>query len=645
MTGQSRQSSLTIDLGGEQVLLERIEAVEALSSPFVFTLDIISPLGELDLLPHLGKPACVSISEDEELLRYFHGLATEAEFTRVSDNGFHYRLVLRPWTYFLSHNRDFAIYQDENVVDIIKSVLNEADTSDVDYTRLRKSRAKRIYCVQYNESDFAFISRLMEEEGIYYHFTHSDDRHVLVLCEAPSSHSPASPGTLIFNPHTSSVFNVDSAARSESAREYFIQSWTERVSTGAEAKVTVRDFDFEKPERPLEAIAEENADHPRDKVEVYTYPFRYKEESEGKNLGTVLLDALRTERRLYRGHSEASGLVCGTKVNITNHPNERLNGTFLIQQTFHSIEAERFRTGDTGGESPYSVIFEAVPADTQWRAPRTTPRPVVHGLETAIISGPEGEEIYTDEYGRVKVRFHWDRSRSPGEKSTCWMRVSQTGGLGNIILPRVGHEVLVDFLGGDPDRPLVVGRVFNRTHMPIYELPDNKTIALWRTKTYGQSGDYSPGKDLDTGKPRANELRFEDKGGKEEVFIHAERDMKTRIRYKESHHVGCDQEIKVRHDRSEKVEHNEKVEIDNDRDHKIGNNDKLVVGNTLYIEAGSKITLKVGASTIKMDSYSIEIKSPTITITADGTAKLTSPMTTVEGTGILTLTGGLVKIN
>jgi type VI secretion system secreted protein VgrG len=655
MIGESsRQTSLSIDLGGEQVLLERIEAVEALSTPFLITLEIISELGEIDLLPHLGKPASVSISQDQELLRHFHGLATEAEFTTETSSGFHYRLVLRPWTYFLSHNRDFAIYQEQDVVEIIKHVLDEAGVSDVDYTWLQvKSRAKRTYCVQYDESDFAFISRLMEEEGIYYYFKHSGDRHVLVLCDSPSSHSEGHPATLIYNPHNTRVFNVDSVARTERSREYYIQSWVERVFTGGEAKVTVRDFDFEKPERPLEAVAEADQAHPRDAVEVYTYPFRYVQESEGKKLGTVLLDALRTERRVYRGKSQASGLSCGTKVTIGDHYNSRLDGEFLIQQTFHSVQAERYRTGETSDEEPYNVVFEAVPAGTHWHAPRTTPRPIVHGLETAVITGPEGEEIYTDEYGRVKVRFHWDRSGSAGEKSTCWMRVSQTGGLGNIILPRIGHEVLVDFLGGDPDRPLVVGRVFNRTHMPIYPLPDNKTIALWRTKTYGQSGNYSPGKDLDTGKPRANELRFEDKGGKEEVFLHAERDMKTRIRYKESHHVGCDQEIDIGHDRSEHVEQNEKVVIGKNRKVEIGNDDSLKVtnnikvrsGNKIDIKAATKITLTVGASKITMDPSSIKIESPMITVQADATAKLTSPLTTVEGTGILTLTGGLVKIN
>ena len=201
-----RQTSLGIDLGGEQVVLERIEAVEALSAPFLITLDIISPLGEIELLPHLGKPAWVSVSQDDELQRYFHGLVTDGEFTKESGEGFHYRLSLRPWTYFLSHNRDFAIYQDQDVLQIIKSVLEEAGISDVDYTRLSKTWEKRTYCVQYDESDFGFISRLMEEEGIYYYFTHSDERHVLVLCDGPSSHSEGKPSTVHFNPtHSGSV--------------------------------------------------------------------------------------------------------------------------------------------------------------------------------------------------------------------------------------------------------------------------------------------------------------------------------------------------------------------------------------------------------------------------------------------------------
>ena len=657
----SRDTALSIDLGGEQVLLERVEANEVLSRPFEIRVDLISPLGELDLLPHLGKPAVVAVNRDGELERHFHGILAEGIYLKESSEGLHYRLFLRPWTHFLSQNRDFAIYQDLDALEIIKRVFNEAGISDVDYTRLSKSRSVRVYCVQYGESDFAFVSRLMEEEGIYYHYRHQNDRHVMVLCDSPGSHVEGTPSSLVYNPLTVSVFNTDSAARTDSSRRFFIQSWIERVATGAEAKATYRDFNFERPERPLEAIAESAGIHPNDAQEVYRYPGGYSEEGDGRSLSRIALDALRAERRSYIGQSQASGLSCGHKFSVTEHPAGRLNASYLITRTFHSITSESYRTGPVEDEEPFNVVIDAIPAETPWHAPQTTPKPIVHGLETAIVTGPDGEEIFTDEYGRVKVRFHWDRADTPGEKSTCWMRVSQTGGLGNIILPRVGHEVLVDFLNGDPDRPIVVGRVFNKMHMPIYPLPDNKTVALWRTKRYGQTGSYGPARDLDTGKPGANELRFEDKGGKEEVFLHAERDMKTRIRHKESHHVGADQQIMVGHDRQEEVGNNEKVEIGanqseeigKNRKVKVGRNDELRVGGklkikagtTIEIEAGTSITLKVGSTTVKLDPTSIKLVTTMLKGTGRATADLKSPMTTIKGDGMLTLKGGLTLIN
>jgi type VI secretion system secreted protein VgrG len=661
MNGTRRDTDLTIDLGGEQVLLERVEANESLSRPFEIRVDLISPLGELDLLPHLGKPVLVSVSRDGELERHFHGDLAEGHYLKESTEGLHYRLFLRPWTHFLAHNRDYAIYQDLDAVEIIKRVFSEAGVSDVDYTRLGKSRTARVYCVQYGESDFSFVSRLMEEEGIYYYYRHQNDRHVMVLCDSPSSHVEGTPGRLVYNPLTVSVFNTDSAVRFDSAGNFYVQSWIERVATGAEARTTFRDFNFEKPERPLEAVAEAAGEHSNDAQEVYLYPGGYSEEGTGRALSRAALDALRAERRSYIGQSQASGLSCGRKFSIAEHPAGRLNTAYLITRTFHSITSESYRTGPVEDEEPFNVVIEAIPAATPWQAPQVTPKPIVHGLETAIVTGPEGEEIFTDEYGRVKVRFHWDRADTPGEKSTCWMRVSQTGGLGNIILPRVGHEVLIDFLSGDPDRPIVVGRVFNRAHMPIYPLPENKTIALWRTKRYGETGNYGPAEELDTGKPGANELRFEDKGGSEEVFIHAERDMKTRVRHKESHHVGADQQIMIGHDRDEKVGNEEKIkiganqseEIGRSRRVKIGANDELTIkgklkvkaGTTIEIEAGTSITLKVGTTTIKLDPTSIKLDTTMISAKGKATAEVKSPMTTVKGDGMLTLKGGLTLIN
>jgi type VI secretion system secreted protein VgrG len=252
------------------------------------------------------------------------------------------------------------------------------------------------------------------------------------------------------------------------------------------------------------------------------------------------------------------------------------------------------------------------------------------------------------------VRFHWDRKDTPGEKSTCWIRISQTGGLGNVILPRVGHEVLVDFLNGDPDRPLVVGRVFNRSHMPIYDLPANKTRALWRTLRYGETGQYPDTRPLDTGAPGANEIRFEDKGGQEEMFIHAERDMNARVRFNETHHVGHNQDHLAGYDRTAEVGHDETTKIGNNqtltvtqkRDATIGQSDHLKVGTTLLVEAKTSITLRVGKSSIVIDGMGVTIHAPNVTLQADVAAEMHGGTTTdVTAKTTLTLKGGLTRIN
>ncbi len=649
---QRRQTSLKMDLGGENVILKRVKSSEALSQPFDITLEVYATLGELDLLPHLGKPVAISISMEEEPQRYFHGLLVEGEYSEESNSGLIYTLKLKPWTYFLSQNRNFAIFQDLNVVEIIRKVFDAAKLSDFDAGMLARDCRKRPYTVQYGESDFAFLSRLMEEEGIYYFFRHEKDRHMLVLCDGPRSHRQSKPGRLIHNPLTAGFIGAALMDRGREYRDNDLQVWTERVSSGGQGKVTVRDFDFEKPERPLESVKNAPSKHPRDSVELYHYPAKYALDPDGDKLGGVLLDAARAQRLIYRGQSQAISLVCGTKVNVEEHPSSRFNGEFLIVSTVHTITGDLTRSGNEDIDEADQIQFEAIPSKTVWQAPRQTPRPVVHGLESAIITGPSGDEIFTDEYGRVKVRFHWDRSKTTPANSTCWIRVSQTGGLGNIILPRVGHEVLVDFLGGDPDRPVVVGRVFNHSHKPVYKLPEHKTRAVWRSKTYG-GGSTSYGKSLDTGSPGANELRFEDKSDAEEVLLHAEKDLNTRVRHKETHHVGLDQEILIRNDRKITVENNETGKIDLNRKFEIGVDDELKVGNNLKInaktnidiEAGMKITLKVGGSKITIDNVGIKIEAATITIDAQATLEAKSPMSTIKGTGLLILNGALVKIN
>lgn len=648
----SRLTRMSIDVGDEQVVLERIEGREELSRPFEFVADIVSPL-EIDLQPHLGKPASIGVLEDEELQRYFHGLVVAGQYQKESNSGHHYRLTINPWTFFLGQNQDIAIFQDLTAVDIIKKVLENAGITDVDYTRLSRPRVPRGYCVQYKESDFAFISRLMEEEGIYYFFRHEAERHVMILCEGAASHVPGKPATLKYNPNSLTVSTTDSKQRFTKTAD-FLQAWTENVSTSGQARVVYRDFDFESPDKPLAAESASSGQHPRDDREIFHYPGRYTrektgrgpQETTGRERGQTALDAVRANRRTFIGKSQAAGLSCGSTIGVTEHPAARMNANYLITKTYHNIAAETYRSGERESETPFNIRFDAIPADVNFQAPLTTPRPVVQGLESATVTGPAGETIFTDEYGRVKVRFHWDRASTPGERATCWIRVSQTGGLGNVILPRVGHEVLVDFLDGNPDRPLVVGRVFNRSNMPVYDLPANKTRATWASLRYGAAGEYPEAKPVSTGASAANEIRFEDKGGQEELFVHAERDMNTRVRFQETHHVGQDQTHDIGRDTATTIGRDEARTIDRNRNVQIVGFDALFAKGAISIESLKSITLRVQESIIHIDATGIKIQAPTIEVHGATQVTTTSPgMTKINGGTQLVLHGAEALIN
>lgn len=671
---ENRQSRMRLGLDDDSIAFERIEGVEALSTPFTFIVDARADL-EIDLYKHIGEVASIEIYEDGEFQRHFHGILVASEDVGQSEAGIQYRLTLKPWTYFLSQNRDLAIYQEKTAPTIIKELLGARGYSDVEF-RLTREYQKRVYCLQYRESDFAFISRLMEEEGIFYFFIHSADRHVLVLGDRPSAHQPGKPSSLDYVPTSVSVFSADAKARAGGGK-FRIQSWKERVSSGGEAQVTLAEFDFTWPKLGLITHDSVATGHKRKGLEVYDYPGRYQRDEQGKNeeerfgkmLSRVRLDESRAERRVFTGTSQTASIAVGTVLTMKGHPSGRMNARYVVISTLHSIASESFRSGQKDQERSFNVQFEAIPAETPFHPPRVTPKPVVQGLESAVVTGPKGETIYTDKYGRVKVQFHWDRQGKNDENASCWIRVSQTGLLGNQILPRVGHEVLIDFLHGDPDRPIVVGRVYNAGNMPVYELPAEKTKAVWRTLSYGNTGDYTGAEKLDTGEPRANELRFEDKGGAEEVFLHAERDMNVRVRWQETHHVGHDQTIKVGNNRTETVRFDEKITIGGNRTEEVkkdesveikGNQELTVVGNrdsevkgkedrnirkSYRLEAATSIELICGGSSIKIDPTGITLKGMAIKVEGGVSAEVKSVMTTVNASGMLTLKGGMTFIN
>ncbi|WP_420382725.1 type VI secretion system Vgr family protein [Novosphingobium sp.] len=690
--GGQRDSRLTVSIDGEQLTLAGLEASEGLSQPFVFSVDLLSTLGEFDLLPHLGKPALVEGLRDGAHMRYFHGIITDGHMIGEATTGthswrgqsYHYRLTLQPRAFFHSQSSDFRIFQDMTVLDIVKDVLGRTKIT-YDVKVQSDSGANRVmkYCVQFGESDFAFVCRLLEEHGMYYFYRHDQSDHVLVICSSSNSHEMCTISSLEFNAFGGSMGNAGSLQRDGNAN--YVSDWQEFLSSGAQAKATARDYDFQTPSQRHEVSYSDNAAHVDDAIEIYTWPGRYYTDDEGKKLSTYQLESRRAQRVRFDGSTGCTALQTGQKFNLAKHPVNRFNGEYLVIAAHSSLASETYRSSTGGGST--DTHFTVIPASTKFRAPQTTPRPVARGPETAVVVGPAGEEIYVDKYGRVKVQFHWDRIGQKNEKSSCWIRVSQTGGLGNIVIPRIGHEVLVDFINGNPDRPIVVGRVFNAAQMPIYGLPDNKTRALWRSKTYKQdTGSQLPDSvALDTGAPGANEIRFEDKTGAEEFFVHAERDFNSRVRHNETHKVGKDVDIYVGKNRNEEVGENEVIKIgknrtetveqdesitikgsrvetvkinetvnvSGDRKVTISGKDNLTVSGDLTVQvdgkismtANAKITLQCGQSMVEITPSGVTISTVQLDVSGSATAQMSGAMTTVQASGVLTAQGTMVKIN
>lgn len=688
-----RLTKLQLRLGDEQFDLVSLNASEGMSQGFYITIDVISKLGSFDLLPHLGKPALIESLADGEHMRYFHGIITDGELmgeavalgAGASDYGaYHYRLVLQPKAYFHTFGRDNRIYQDMSIRDIIKDVLGRRK---IDFDeKLHGAAGNRVvkYCVQFGESDIAFVSRLMEEHGIYYFYRHEKTKHVMVLCDSPNAHGAIACGRLKYHPQTGSVGNAISHGRGDGTQTVTV--WQESLRSGGEHATTMRDYDFTRSRTKIEVASADNAQHEAEDIEIYQWPGRFYSNSQGKDLAEILLEGRKAQRVSYRGSSGCTQIEVGHTFKMKDHPNDRFNAEYMVIAAHTDLASEAYHAGDSVGGT--QVHFTAIPASVAFRAPLVTARPVARGPETAVVVGPKDEEIHVDKYGRIKVHFHWDRLGAMDDTSSCWIRVSQTGGLGNIIIPRVGHEVLVDFINGDPDRPIVVGRVFNDSYMPAYALPEHKTRAVWRSKTYKRTASETPSdaKEVEGDKPAANEIRFEDKTGEEQFYLHAEKDLLTIVRYRETHKVGLDQSIfvgqnddikigknrnedvgenetiKIGKDRSEEVVANEKIKIGQNRSEEvgkdeavkigqnravqIGTNDELKVGGSMTVTVTQKITLQCGGSTIELSPSGIKITSPMIEVNSSVQTKVSGGVQLdLTGGAMANLQAGLVKIN
>jgi len=560
-TQSDRFIGVSSPLGGDELLFRRMSAYESLGRLFEIHLELLSTSETINLDDVVGQDMTVRLEVQDGSDRYFNGFCSEFSQTGRLGRYVTYEAVLRPWLWFLTRTADCRIFQEMTVPDIIKDVFREHGFSDFEESLSATYRTWE-YCVQYRETDFNFVSRLMEQEGIYYFFKHEDGKHTLVLADSYSAHDiiPAYE-KVPYYPPSSNVQREEDCVTDLHVRK--------AVKPG---NYVLDSFDFKKPKADLMTNASISRANARADFEIFDYPGEYYEKSDGDQYVRARLEELQSEYERVEGESDARGFASGGLFELENFPRDDQNREYLLVTVRHRAQITGYETGTSDEEREYECWFEAIDSKEPFRTPRTTRKPFVQGPQTAIVVGPSGEEIHTDEYGRVKVQFHWDRYSKSDDTSSCWVRVSQVWAgkqWGAMHIPRMGQEVIVDFLEGDPDRPIVTGRVYNDDNMPPYSLPDNKT----------QSGIKS--RSSKEGTPdNFNEIRFEDLKGSEEMYIHAEKN----------------QTIVVENDKSESVGHDNTESIGNDETISVGNNRGKTVGVDQFESIGSNKTIDVGSN-------------------------------------------------
>nr|WP_202510620.1 type VI secretion system tip protein VgrG [Dickeya solani] len=554
------------------------ELGEALNQPFVLSLNLASSQPGIDFGAVLDQPCELLVWYEGELQRRVSGIVSR--FAQ-GDTGFRrtrYQAEVRPALWRLGLRTNARIFQTQKPDAIISTLLEEVGITDYAFA-LRHEHAVREYCVQYRESDLAFINRLAAEEGLFYFHEFDAGKHRVVFADDA--------GALTKGPEL--FFNLATQGLSEGAYVRRFR-YAEAVST---AEVALKDYSFKTPAYGLlHNKMSSELDHQRESYQHFDYPGRFKQDPSGKAFTGYRLDALRAGAMTGSGESNAAELMPGGTFTLTEHPNPAFNLAWQVVAVTHSGQQPQALEEESGGEpTTLSNSFEVVKATTTWRAALPY-KPMVDGPQIATVVGPAGEEIYCDEFGRIKLQFPWDRYGASDDQSSCWVRVSQGwagGQYGLIAIPRIGHEVVVSFLEGDPDQPIVTGRTFHATNPSPYPLPANKTRTSLRTTTHKGAG--------------FNELRFEDQAGQEEVFIHAQKDMNTvvlnnrstSVNASHTENVGGDQTVVVQHNQTVSVKENQVTEIQGEqtvavtqnRNTTVNDNESLQVKNNIAIQSQS----------------------------------------------------------
>src|SRR2546427_194432 len=589
---------------GEQLHFRELRGQENISQLFSLDVEMLSESESIDPKALLGKNATIEIETQGGGRRFIDGIVTRFGMQGQDHRHYAYKARLSPWLWLATRKSDFRIFQNQTVPDIIEQVLGVYGHP----LQRKLTRAYRSwdYCVQYNESDCDFVSRLMEHEGIYYHFAHAMGEHTLVLCDdIIASHGVLPGGASI------PFYPPEKAAAGDQEN---IHAWQleQEIKPG---RHYIDDYDFKKPRAELSHMRRDPPGHAHDGHETYEWPGGYTEYGDGEAYIRVRLKESLTGQSRVRGQSCHRALATGYTFSLYNYPRGDQNQQYLITGlSYHLKENPRVSAVAPGAKGSAAedgsfqrYELQAQPTSLAYTPARTTPKPRTTGPQTAVVVGPAGEEIWTDEYGRIKVQFHWDRLGAMNENSSCWIRVATNWagpGFGAISIPRIGHEVVVDFLNGDPDYPLVTGCVYNAANMPPWALPANATQSGIKTRS---SKGGAAGAGLKNGPGDANAIRFEDKAGAEQLWLHAQKDQLTEVENDEDKWVGNDRrktidrdETNIIHrDRTETVDRDETITVHNNRTERVDHNEKISIGDNRNEDVGIDENISIGKNRSK----------------------------------------------
>lgn len=574
---------ITVQLPVEGLLFWKLSGREAMSESYALTLTLLGTDARLDRSRLLGQPVTVTIPTQSLLTpRYINGKVTRVAVSAVELTGTRYavyQLTVEPDLWPMKRDRNLRIFQGQTVPQIVKTLLGEHQVNLED--KLTGSYRVWDYCVQYQESSLDFISRLMELEGIAYHFSHEADKHTLVLTDAATQHQPFSGYEVIPYHQTPSGGSTDEEGISQWALE-------DSVTPGI---YSLDDYDFRKPNAWLFQAQQNPASPKPGSIDVYDWPGRFVETGHAEFYARIRQERWQVEHQQIQATATAAGIAPGHIFTLTNAPFFSDNGEYLVTAAGYHFEENRYASGE--GETIHRTDFTVIPAAVSYRPAQSTAWPRTYGPQTAKVVGPQGESIWTDKYGRVKVKFHWDRLAKGDDTSSCWVRVSSAWagqGYGGVQIPRVGDEVVVDFINGDPDRPIITGRVYNEASMPPWALPAAATQMGFMSRTKDGSVD------------NANALRFEDKAGAEQVWIQAERNMDTSVKNDETHSVGGARSHYVKKNELHRVEANQIQAVKGGTEILTGRGKLDAAVEQYVIASGTKLRLVSGESAIELNA-------------------------------------------